>query len=130
MHVMFDRELAGKILSQILESAERILIRFEPVTSSDFFMESEENLEKLDGICMQLIVIGESLKNFDKLAGTDFLGKYSQVDWQRAKAIRDIISHHYINLDAEVVFDVCQEKIPQMIPVLKQMIADVEKGNF
>lgn len=59
---MFDKKLVEEILLQILESAKRINKRFEPVESSDFFLASEAGLEKLDGICMQLIAIGESLK--------------------------------------------------------------------
>jgi len=35
--------------------------------SSDDFLVSEPGLEKLDAICMQLIAIGESLKNLDKI---------------------------------------------------------------
>ena len=36
---------------------------------------------------------------------------YPQVDWKGAKGIRDFLSHHYFLLDAEVIFDVCQNKI-------------------
>ncbi len=64
---MFDSAFAKEILTQILEAARRVEKRFEPVVSADFFLMTEEGLEKLDGICMQLIAIGESLKNLDKV---------------------------------------------------------------
>ena len=99
------------------------------MTRSAFSLDYEDGLEKLDSICMQLIAIGESLKNLDKVAGSDFLGRYPQVDWKGAKGMRDIITHHYFDLDAEAVFNVCETNLPEMVPVLRRMIADVEKGS-
>jgi uncharacterized protein with HEPN domain len=126
---MSDAALVIEILSQIQTAVERILNRFEAVPSVDFFLDTEEGLEKLDAICMQLIAVGESLKNLDKVAGLEWLGKYPQIDWKSAKGMRDIISHHYFDLDAEAVFNVCKTNLPEMIPVLKQMIADVKEGH-
>jgi uncharacterized protein with HEPN domain len=126
---MSDSRLVLEILGQVLAAANRILLRFEPVVSASFFLDSEEGLEKLDAICMQLIALGESLKNLDKIAGPEFLERYPQVDWKSAKGMRDIISHHYFDLDAEAVFNVCQSDLPEMIPVLERMIADVKSAG-
>jgi uncharacterized protein with HEPN domain len=123
---MSDPRLVLEILSQLLASTERILNRFKPVDSVSFFLDSEEGLEKLDAICMQLIAIGESLKNLDKVAGPEFLESYPQIDWKSAKGMRDIISHHYFDLDAEAVFNVCQANLPELLVALKQMKADVQ----
>lgn len=122
---MSDAQLVIEILTQVLESTGRVLARFKPVSSPAFFLDTEEGLEKLDAICMQLIAIGESLKNLDKVAGPELLTRYPQIDWKSAKGMRDIISHHYFDLDAEAVFAVCKENLPEMVPVLKQMLADV-----
>ena len=125
---MSDTALAIEILTQILSAVERILVRFTPVDSISFFLDSEEGLEKLDAICMQLIAVGESLKNLDKTAGPEFLDGYPQIDWKSAKGMRDIITHHYFDLDAEAVFNVCKTNLPEMIPVLQQMIKDAKAG--
>lgn len=122
---MSESELAGEILRQIRAAVERIRTRFEPVDGVDWFLDSEEGLEKLDAICMQLIAIGESLKNLDKVAGPDFLKKYPEVDWKAAKGMRDIITHHYFDLDAEAVYDVCENNLPEMHRVLERMIRDI-----
>ncbi len=60
---MFDRTLAQEILRQILWSTQTISRRFAPITSPDDFLDSEAGMEKLDAICMQLIALGESVKN-------------------------------------------------------------------
>ena len=126
---MSDPQLVIEILSQVLSSTKRIMARFKPVESVSFFLDTEEGLEKLDAICMQLIAIGESLKNLDKVAGPEFLNRYPQIDWKSAKGMRDIISHHYFDLDAEAVFDVCRVNLPDLIPVLEQLLADVRSAE-
>ena len=123
---MSDTPLVIEIVSQILSAVERILLRFEPVDSISFLLDSEAGLEKLDAICMQLIAIGESLKNLDKVAGKELLKSHPQIDWKSAKGMRDIISHHYFDLDAEAVYSVCKTNLPEMIPVLRQMLTDIK----
>jgi len=104
---MFDRELVLEILEQILEASQRVLKRFEPIRSVDDFTNSESGMEKLDAICMQLVAIGESLKNLDKITENQLLARYPEIEWKKIKGMRDIISHHYFDVDAEVIFDVC-----------------------
>lgn len=123
---MSDKKLVLEILQQTLLATERILRRFVPVDSVSWFLDSEEGLEKLDAICMLLIAVGESLKNVDKAAGMDLLKSYPQVDWRRAKGMRDVITHHYFDLDAEAVFDVCKENLPVLVSTLKRIISDLE----
>lgn len=77
---MFDRELAKEILRQILATANRIERRFKGVCSSDDFLLSDAGIDKLDAVCMMLIVIGESLKNLDKVTGGKLLAQYPEVD--------------------------------------------------
>jgi hypothetical protein len=62
----YDLDLAREILRQILWSAQTITKRFEPITAPDDFIASEEGLEKLDAISMQLIALGENVKNLDR----------------------------------------------------------------
>jgi len=37
-------------------------------------------MEKLDAICMQLIAIGESLKDIDKITGGSLLTAYPEIN--------------------------------------------------
>lgn len=121
----YDRDLALEILSQILRSAQTILKRFEPIQSADDFVKSEAGLEKLDAICMQLIAVGESLKNLDKITDQSLLPKYPQVDWKKAKGMRDIISHHYFDVNAEAIFDVCKNHIERLSHTIEKIIQDL-----
>ena len=118
---MSDPALVHEILSQILTAARRIERRFASIQSANSFLDSDEGVDRLDAICMMLIAIGESLKNLDKVTQGNLLGRYPDVDWKGAKGIRDIISHHYFDLNAEAVFAVCQEKIPELVSAIKAM---------
>ena len=82
-------------------------------------------MEKLDSICMQLIAIGESLKNLDKLTSKKVLSNYSEIDWKKVMGMRDIISHHYFDVDAEAIFDVCENHIDRLGNTIKKIMGDL-----
>jgi len=94
----YDRELVLEILSQIKNSLETILYRFEPIEWIEDFTDSPWGMEKLDSICMQLIAIGEGVKKIDKITKGSLFSKYPQIDWKGVKGMRDIISHHYFDV--------------------------------
>lgn len=126
---MYDKELACHILEQLLESSKKIVGRFKNVQSVDNFTNTPAGMEKFDSICMLLIVIGESLKNLDKVTNNELLPKYSEIDWKKAKGLRDIISHQYFDINAEAIFDVCETKLPELQRVVKTMLEELKKAN-
>lgn len=127
---MFKSEQVVVVLEQINDALKTILLRFKPVDSVDYFTDSPEGKEKLDGICMQLIAIGESLKKIDKLTDKKLLQEYSQIDWAGAKGVRDIISHHYFDIDAEEIYWICDQQIESMQHTIEQIIVDLKEGKI
>ena len=121
---MFDRELVTEIFNQILEATSRIERRSIDIHSAEDFLATDAGIDKLDGICMMLIALGESLKNLDKITHGKLLSSHPEIDWKGAKGIRDIISHHYFDLNAEVVFSVCRERLPDLVLAIKDMQRD------
>jgi uncharacterized protein with HEPN domain len=55
------------------------------------------------------------------------LPKYAGVDWAGAKGMRDIITHHYFDIDSEIVYGVCAEHIPQMRTTIAKVIEDLRE---
>lgn len=123
---MYDKELVISILKNILWSLEQITKRSQSIQSSKDFLKDDLGIEKLDSICMQLINTGEALKEIDKLTEGSLLSNYLDIDWKKAKGMRDIITHHYFDIDAETVFVVCKERIPEMQKVIQKIVADLE----
>jgi uncharacterized protein with HEPN domain len=122
---MFDRELVTEILMQIDKALETIIYRFEPVKSISDFTDSPQGMEKLDSICMLFIAVGESLKQIDKITTSELLVKYPEIDWKGVKGFRDIISHHYFDVDAEEVFWICSKELTHLSKTIKQIITDL-----
>lgn len=129
MRSMYDIALVIDILKNIDWSLDQILKRFASIKSSEDFIADDDGLEKLDSICMQLINIGEALKEIDKLTENQLLSNYKEIDWKSAKGMRDIITHHYFDIDSETVFAVCEEHLPAMKNVIERILVDLENSN-
>jgi uncharacterized protein with HEPN domain len=122
---MYDKSLVIEILTQIENAIKTTLQRFEVVDSVDYFTNTPQGMEKLDSICMQLIAIGESLKNIDKITDKKLLEKYPQIDWKGAKGMRDIISHHYFDIDANDIYFVCDTKLEKLLETIILMKEEI-----
>ena len=122
---MYDKDLLLEVLAQTSDAVQRVIERFEPVTSVNYFTDTSEGMEKLDAICMVIIAVGESLKNIDKITGKNLLSQYPEIDWKGAKGMRDIISHHYFDIDAEEIFWVCENKMKPLAETIRKIIDDL-----
>ena len=122
-----SKSLALDILYDIQSAIERLQKRTEHIHDVDDFLGSPEGMILLDATCMLLIAIGESLKNLDKVTNGKLLPTYPSIPWKQVKGMRDIISHHYFDVDpAQVLWIVTNEikplktAIDHFIEVLKE----------
>lgn len=122
---MSEQELVQSILEQMILSCERVEKRFSTIHSINDFLDTEEGIEKLDANCMQIIALGESVKNLDKITHKILLSRYPQIVWSEVAGMRDIISHHYFDLNAEIVFEVCQNHIGKLKNVLQMIQREI-----
>ncbi|QOP44755.1 DUF86 domain-containing protein [Sulfurimonas sediminis] len=112
-------------LDDIRISLELIIQRCQRINSSDDFLKNDEGLLKLDSISMRLIAIGEGFKNIDKLSEGKILPQYPNIPWRQVKGVRDVLSHHYFDLDAEVIFEICQNDIQNLLEATVEIIKDL-----
>jgi uncharacterized protein with HEPN domain len=122
---MYDKNIVIDILHQTHEAARRVIARFEPITEVGDFTNSEKGIEKLDSICMLITAMGESLKNIDKITDKLLLNQYPEIDWKGAMGMRDIITHHYFDIDAEEIFWVCKHQIKPLADTIEKIIKDI-----
>ena len=107
------KSLALDILYDIQSAIDRLQKRTERIHDVDDFLGSSEGMILLDATCMLLIAIGESLKNLDKVTEGKLLPTYPSIPWKQVKGMRDIISHHYFDVDpAQVLWIVTNEINP------------------
>lgn len=114
-------------LEDIITSLKLIQHRFESIKVADDFLKDEYGLEKLDSISMRLIAIGEGFKNIDKLTDYQLLEKYPRIPWKQVKGIRDILSHHYFDLDAETIYEICANEIDGLLSVTMMILDEVKQ---
>ena len=115
------------LLDKVIESLEVIQQRTENIHCTNDFLDSATGTLFLDGVCMKLIATGESIKNLDKLTAGNLLIYYPQIPWREVMGMRDIIVHHYFEVDADVIFNTVKENIPLLMDTLLQMREDLKE---
>ena len=98
-------------LNKIELAINRLQERTAAIHTVNDFLLTPSGMEKLDAACMVLIAIGESIKNLDKITDGHLLSTYPSIPWKRVMGMRDVIAHHYFDVDAEVVYGVIAKEI-------------------
>ena len=123
---MYDKTLVKDIAEDILIAINKIISRSKDINSVDDFLENETSLMLLDSICMQLIAIGQGIKDIDKVTNKELLKNYPQVPWRNIAGIRDILSHNYFNLNAETIFGILGDDIENLKDILEKILKDLK----
>ena len=106
------------LLDKVIESLEVIQQRTENIHCTNDFLDSATGTLLLDGVC---------IKNLDKLTAGNLLIYYPQIPWREVMGMRDIIVHHYFEVDADVIFNTVKENIPLLMDTLLQMREDLKE---
>ena len=126
---MCKSQIIESLLKKIFQTVERISANSETITSPSFYLLTPSGMERLESTCMLLIAIGEGVKGVDKLTDKKLLSFYPEMDWKGVMGMRDIIAHHYFDLDAEIVYDVIKHDLPKLKDVLQQIVDDLKLSN-
>ena len=122
---MHNEEILYYSLKRIASTIERIINNSKYIDNSQYYVHSPAGMERLESTCMLLLAIGESIKGIDKMTQKQLLPNYPEVDWKGAMGIRDIIAHHYFDIDETIVFDVVKNKLPGMLETINKMIEEL-----
>jgi len=103
-----------ELLNFILESIKLLRKRVAGMQVSDDFLEDDDSITKLEANLMRLQATGEAIKNLDKREKEFLLQVANQEYWSKIIKFRDLISHHYTDLQADDVFDICTNKLDEL----------------
>lgn len=120
------QEMVYEILKNIETSITRLQERTVQIHTADDFLLSPFGMEKLDAACMVLIALGECVKTLDKLTNKELLATYPSVEWKKVMGARDIMAHHYFEVDADEVFSIIKNDLDP----LKKAIAYFKEKLF
>ena len=121
-----QKELALDILCDIQSAIERLQKRTERIYSVDDFLGSPGGMVLLDASCMLLIAIGESLKNLDKVTDYQLLNTYPSIPWKQVKGLRDIISHHYFDVDADQILWIVKNELEPLSMAIHHFLEELK----
>jgi len=123
------KSIALDILEDIHSAIERLEERTKRIHTVDDFLGSSEGMVLLDATCMLLIAIGESLKNLDKTTDGLLLPTYPSVPWKNIKGMRDIIAHHYFDIDADQILWIVKNEISPLKIAIEFFIKELSNVN-
>ena len=104
---MHDEELLYYSLKRIASTIERIIDNSKAIDDSQYYLLFPAGMERL------------------KMTQKQLLSNYPEVDWKGVMGIRDIIAHHYFDIDESIVFDVVKNKLPGMLETINKMIDEI-----
>ena len=126
---MFKREMALGCLKDIQKALTLMEERSAIVTHVNDFLCSPEGMLRLDALCMNLIALGESVKNLDKITNGELLTLYPETYWKGIMRIRDKIAHHYFDIDAEILLATLKKDISPLSRTIDRIIKDLKEDN-
>lgn len=103
------------------------MVRNMVIRTPDDFLLTPEGREKLDAACMVIEAIGESFKNLDKITNNKLLPLYPSIEWKEVKGVRDVIAHHYFDIDANEIFSIINndfDSLKDAIRFFKEVLTD------
>ena len=114
-----------QLLMQLDEAIQRIKWRFEDIQTPEDFTSDRAGLDRLDGIAMMLIALGETIKRLDALLGNTLSDRYPQIDWAAIKGIRNVLSHNYFSIDPQEVYNICATDLHPLETALNNLRMDL-----
>jgi uncharacterized protein with HEPN domain len=64
-------------------------------------------------------------RRFYWITGGALLSQHPEIDWMGVIGFRDIIAHHYFDIDAEQVFWICPHELGPLSCAIKSMIEEL-----
>ncbi|MDI1354460.1 MAG: DUF86 domain-containing protein [bacterium] len=108
---MYDEIILSKLFT-CLEHIEAIEKYFEKAKGPEQFFKLGDGLN-YDATLMRLQALGENLKRISQKHSAVISDlNYAEID--TVIRFRDYVSHHYEQLEHELIFEICYKKIPQL----------------
>jgi uncharacterized protein with HEPN domain len=70
-----------------------------------------------------LLIISEAAKALPR----DLVARYLEMDWRGVRGLGDVLRHDYNVVDADTLWEILTEKVPELAKVVRRMIDDLQK---
>lgn len=72
-----------------------------------------------------LEIIGEAVKNLSP----DFKQSHPNIDWKKMSGMRDKLIHHYFGIDFDLLWDVVENKLPELADKINLILIKSEDNE-
>jgi len=106
-------------LKDIHTHSKKIRTYTKDLSMQEFFKDSKT----YDAVMRNIQIIGEAIK----LLPADVRKQHTNVDWKKAAGLRDMVVHEYFGINKDIIWDVIQNKIPELEREVKIILKDIKK---
>lgn len=92
------------------------------------FLTSDDGMVLFNSTCMCLQSIGETIRQVDDRTHGRLFVLYPETPWKQIIGMRNIISHEYLSIDPELIFDITNEELSPLLTSLHRILADIDAG--
>jgi uncharacterized protein with HEPN domain len=73
-----------------------------------------------DAVVRNLQIIGEAVKQIP----SNIRAQYPTIEWRKIAGLRDILAHAYFSLENETLWDIVQNKVPELLEQVQCIVLD------
>src|SRR3546814_62219 len=95
------------LVSDLREAAARIRMYLDGLDYAGFL----GDIRTQDAVVRNLEILGEAAKRLSP----EFRAHHPQIEWSQIAGMRDRLIHHYFGVNWEIVWNVVQERLPDLI---------------
>ena len=107
------------------QQADFILKSTADVRSKQDFLLSMSGMVLFNSTCMCLQSIGEAIRQVDNKTEGKLFSKYPEIPWKQIIGIRNILSHEYLSIDPDLIFDIISQEIEPLRETLGRVLAKI-----
>ncbi len=101
-------------LQDIAERCEKVLRFTADLTLSELIQDEKT----YDAVIRNLEIIGEVAKHISQ----DIRKQLQGIEWRKIAGMRDMLAHAYFGIDNDILWDVVQNKVPQLAEAINAFL--------
>ncbi len=105
-------------LKDIQTHSRRISSYTKELSMQEFFKDNKT----YDAVMRNIQIIGEAVKHIP----VDVRKEYKNIDWKKAAGLRDIVVHEYFGINKDIIWDVINNKIPELEKEVKKILRQIK----